>query len=930
MKLITHNIHKDISRIYVNKCVDRNFYCPRSLGDPISVYKGGSRFISLNGEYEFAYFAKNEEFNENVHFDKITVPSCWQTKGFGKTAYLNDRYIMALNPPFVEDSDYGVYKKRFILSKKQGQRYYLNFEGKDSCLYVYLNGQFVGFDSVSHCTSEFDVTDFLVNGENELIIFVYVFSVGTYFECQDKFRLSGLFRDVYLLEREEGHIESYKIRYFKINKKDIQVNIDFVCPSLEKIVEICGENIKVSSCDNSISLVIKNAKLWNAEEPNLYTIKIQCNNEVIYDYLLFRFVEIKNGVFLLNDTKIKILGVNHHDSKYETGYYLSLDDLRNDIKLIKDAHLNGVRTSHYPPAPEFLYLCDEAGLYVIDEADIECHGSTWLHGSYDINDFDGITDNPIFDEVIKDRIMRLITRDFNRGSILFWSGGNEAGYGQVMIKYLKQLKEIDPSRLVHYESLYTGHPDRNNYKLDIISQMYSSYEKINETLKNDTRPLVLCEYCHAMGNSCGDISDYIDCFYSSERIIGGFIWEFNDHCVAIGGNKNKPGYGGDFNEAYHDGNFCVDGLINYKREPSTNYYEIKAAHSKLVIIHKDDGYYLLSRFDFINKYNVVVKVNEREIIVPEIKPREEIYISSNVIENIVFSIYLDGSLYSKYSFINKEKKHSESIESDAMFLNGNEILLKNANLTLYVSKKTGLISHLYFDKKEIINGSLLTMLRAPIDNDRYEIESWKEQGLFSYETILDKFEIKKNALEITVKCSNVGKGKITYIINQNKLHISIAFVVNENVSYLPRFGYQLFIDKSFDKYSYLGFGPYESYCDKKHLDIYSRFVDYVSSEIPYIKPQECMSHLVEEVELSNSSLTMLLKGMNSFSYLPFSIDELKSKKHNYDLMVDENRNYLSLDYMMSGVGSHACGPELLDKYKLKEKNISMRIELEVR
>ena len=346
--LIEHHLHKKIEFISQNICDRRNFYCPKNIIDQVSVYKGGSRFISLNGEFDFAFFNAGQTFDEKANFKKVNVPCCWEYYGVGYTGYVNDRYLFPINPPEIIDSDYGVYKKTFFLIKKKGKRYYINFEGKDSCLYLYVNGQYVGFDSVSHCTSEFDITDFVSDGDNEILVFVYRFCVGSYFECQDKFRLSGLFRDIYILEREEKHIHSYKISYKKLNKSDIEVNISFVAPMIEKSIEVLGENIKVNSLSNDISFIVKNAKLWNSEEPNLYTLRIMCNSEVIYDYLSFRFLELKNNILYLNEQKIKILGINHHDSKYETGYYLSLDDYKKDISLIKNAHMNGVRTSHYP------------------------------------------------------------------------------------------------------------------------------------------------------------------------------------------------------------------------------------------------------------------------------------------------------------------------------------------------------------------------------------------------------------------------------------------------------------------------------------------------------------------------------------------------------------------------------------------------------
>lgn len=919
---LEHTFHKQINTPYINKCHDRNFYCPKNITDKVSVFKDGGRFINLNGEYEFAFFNKGETFSLEKKLDKVIVPNVWQSYNKGQTCYVNDHYLIDLDYEHFQDSCYGVYRKTYTLNKIKNKRYYINFEGKDSCIYLYVNKAFVGYDSVAHATSEFDITDYLIDGDNEFIIFVYQFSIGTYFECQDKFRLSGLFRDVYILVREEQHIESYSITYEKINEKDIEVTINFVAPKILKNVRVLNTDINISSCDNEISFIFPSPKLWNAEEPNLYILSIQANNEQIYDYLSFRFVELKDNILYLNNKKIKILGVNHHDSKYDTGYYLSLDDYRNDIELMKQAHMNAVRTSHYPPSPEFLYLCDEYGLYVMDEADIECHGAVWKNGEYNINDIDYFTNDEKFDCIIKDRIDRLYSRDKNRQCILFWSGGNEAGFGKVIIKYLQYLKEKDHSRLIHYESLYTSSPQTNNYKLDFISQMYSSIDKIKDTLKNDSRPVMLCEYCHAMGNSCGDIHDYVDYFYQEDRIMGGFIWEFNDHLFPINGDLSKPGYGGDFLEPLHSGNFCVDGIVNYKRQPTTNYLEVKANYAHLQIIKEDNSYYLISRYDFIDKNNVKIILNGHEIGIYQIKPKEKVFIISSREKLLNFDIYVNDKLYSSNTYNNKTQDYKNKLLSDGIV---DKYTISNDHFYIKISKQTGLIEEVYYDNKKIINSSKLRMLRAPIDNDQYEIDTWKEQGIYNYRVVLEKSSVINKQLQCLISCNPVAKGKITYQIKDNQFLITFDFDINEKIAYLPRFGIDLFLNKDYEKYSYLGYGPYESYCDKKYLDRYDRFYEVITRKIDYIKPQECSSHIAEEINLNNISF----RGFNSFSYLPYSIEELMQKKHSYELQADKDNNHLILDYMMTGIGSHACGPELDNKYKLIKKKIKYSIIMEV-
>lgn len=941
------NYHKNIEYISVNRYQDRNFYCPKSVDDEPTVYKSGSRFISLNGTWLFKYYDKNCNYSHEDSLEEIIVPSCWQISGYGKTCYVNDHYLIDVKPPFVDDSNYGVYKKIVTLNIEKNKKYYLNFEGKDSCLYLYINGEFVGFDSVSHNTSEFEVTRFLHDGENELIVFVYETCVGTYFECQDKFRLSGLFRDVYLLIREEEHIHSYNV-FVKKEEESAIVTLTFSSPKLNKNIKIFDANnilvTELSTYDDETVFKIENPILWNTENPYLYMMQIECNNEFIYDYLGIRFVEIKNNVLELNGQNIKLLGVNRHESSYKTGYYLSLEEQKKDLLLLKEHNFNAIRTSHYPSSPEFMYLCDELGFYVIDEADIECHGILYLNGEYDINNFDQITNNLIFKDILFDRVNRMIIRDFNRCSVISWSAGNEAGYGSQMIEVLKYMKQRDLSRFVHYESTYTASPKTNNYKLDVISQMYSSYEKILETLSTDERPLVLCEFSHSMGNSCGDIHDYVELFYSNDRIMGGFIWEFNDHLVPINQNINKPGYGGDFGEPLHSGNFCVDGIVTKDRTPHTSMLEIKAAYSNLQIVKRNSSYYLCNRFDFtpINEdCYVMITIEdfkgykeEKNILICNLAPHEGTKLIDFESEDyvITFNIYHNDKLYQKVSFIGDNYKYVKkqfepkilsAIEDDEF------IYLKNDDVLTIVSKEDAMIKSIIKKDEVLLGKATFNLLRAPLDNDMYEVWKWEKWGLFDFTLKVISYTVKDNELEFSVVCSsennNILNGKIIYKISNGSILIETLVDVSQNVDYLPRLGYSFQLENKYKDYSYLGFGPHESYVDKHYLDTYNFYNAIINDDCEYVKPQEYKSHLASYLSLEK----LRFHGMKSFSYLPYSLKELISKKHNYELDKDDY-NYLSLDYMMTGIGSHSCGPELLDKYKLIDKKIKFELIVEVK
>lgn len=939
-----HTYHKDIQFISVHKCPDRNFYIPKAEDDPQSVYKGGSRFLSLNGTWQFRYYQKEEVYHETDSFIEVQVPMNYQYYGAGNVVYVNDHYLIDVKPPFVDDSAYAVYRKKIDLLIDSNSSYYINFEGKDSCLYLYVNGSFVGFDSVSHCTSEFDITDYLIQGSNEIVVFVYESCVGTYFECQDKFRLFGLTRDIYLLKREKKHIHAYQITYQKY-EKDVQVCIHFDDPyHLEKELSVLDKKkliAQVKTTENELHFMIKDAKLWNGEQPHLYQLQFTINHERIYDYLGLRFICFRKNILYLNGKKIKLLGVNHHDSSYEHGSYLSLHDYRQDLQLMMENHINAVRTAHYPPAPEFLYLCDEKGIYVMDEADIECHGIVRLSGQYQIDDFDRITDNLIFKQCLFDRISRMMIRDGNRCSVISFSAGNEAGFGQVMIEALKQMKEKDPTRLIHYESLYTSH-ERNQYQLDFISQMYSSIDKMKQTLKTDPRPLLLCEFSHAMGNSCGDIHDYVEFFYKHDRCMGGFIWEFNDHAFPIGLDLKKPGYGGDFKEKIHSSNFCVDGLFSYQRKPHSSLKEVKQAFAKIKVYRYHNAFYVSNRFDFLTldeKYRIKLTIDNfngfqkiYEFSLSSLPAKEKRFLLTIKHPDCVynFEIYKNHQLYSFQSFVMKhfhylpkKIKKAECVIKEC----DKTIKMQCNSLIVKIDKKNGMIHSLKNASDDFLRGGRLCLMRAPIDNDQYEIEKWKESGLFDRQLQLQQYHIKNHQLVCKVYVTNVLTGTITYSFDrQNQFVIDSCFVIDPKIAYLPRLGYSFLLPKRLKTYTYLGYGPYESYLDKYRLDQFGFYKQKISTRTDYIKPQEYNSHLSTFLMVQSQKETVQFYGMNSFSYLPYTIDELTKKKHGYELKANQN-NILCLDYKMSGVGSHACGPELSEKYKLMEKKITFTIRI---
>ena len=563
----------------------RSYYIPFAQEDVVRTKHSildrtsSSRFTSLDGVWQIKQLDHVEDFNVNEKVDEsIPVPSCVQMHGFDQIQYLNTRYPFPVMLPHLPyENPCWHYRRTFNLKKQSGERYYINFEGVDSAFYIYINGEFKGYSQISHSTSEFDITDLAVNGENTIDVLVLKWCISTYLECQDKFRFSGIFRNVYMLTRPEEHITDYKIETRISDKDGI---FKFINESPVDVTITLDDKTTVAPAGKEAEIVIDDVKLWTADEPNLYTAQLYANNEKIIESVGFREVSIDGKVFKINGEPVKLKGVNRHDFHCETAATVSLEDLAKDIHLMKELNVNAVRTSHYPNSPEFYMLCDTFGIYVMDEADLEMHGACSRDGRYEIDLWKEYAENEFFTPGITDRHAALVERDKNRPSVIIWSLGNESSFGKAFFGGANYIKRRDNTRPVHYEGLQNA--DSKYYYtelVDMVSMMYPSFEKIREDVlenEKETRPFVLCEYTHAMGNSCGDIAEYWDMIYNNEQMMGGFIWEWADH-----GIKTDQGflYGGDFKEPEHDGNFCADGLLTPDRKLKSNALEMKAVYN---------------------------------------------------------------------------------------------------------------------------------------------------------------------------------------------------------------------------------------------------------------------------------------------------------------------------------------------------------------
>lgn len=602
--------HEDSGVFHVNTLENHCYFIPFKKGQDAFLERERSAcFELLNGRWGFCYYDSLIDLPDNFATEtvarsvlekgkKITVPSNWQLHGYDRAQYTNVDYPIPYNPPFVPDNNpAGVYYKTYNY-KADGLERILCFEGADSCIYVYINGKFCGFSEVSHHTSEFNITPFLNEGQNIITVAVLKWCFGTYLEDQDKIRLSGIFRDVYVLSRAKKRISDYRVKtiapssHFKSKGRGnpwiLELTV-YGCNSSVTLTAPDGKTIFTGSAANGKTLCIKvpSPLLWSAETPYLYYLTLTTDSEVIGEEVGFRTICSDKGVLKINGRAIKFRGVNRHDSYPDTGYAASVAQLEKDLSLMKMHNVNAIRTSHYPNAPEFYRLCDRYGFYVIDEADVEMHGSVSVNNTFnwDWSDYSGIAlaaSNPLFYKAILDRQMLCVKRDINRPCVVFWSLGNESGNGSNFIKAAKWIKSYDDTRLIHYESIH-NQGDGDDSVFDVVSRMYPSVESWKKMSldKKEKRPFVLCEYCHAMGNGPGDLEDYHKLFHSSDRFCGGFIWEWCDHSLSLGKTKDgqtKYGYGGDWGERHNDGNFCCDGLVYPDRRPHTGLLEAKQVY----------------------------------------------------------------------------------------------------------------------------------------------------------------------------------------------------------------------------------------------------------------------------------------------------------------------------------------------------------------
>lgn len=910
----------------VNTKPARSYYVPFSDKDEKSYDReDSSRFSSLNGMWKItAYDSVLDVPDDFCDFDgekEIPVPSCVQYYGYDYFQYTNTRYPFPFDPPHVPAKNPAYHYTRYFDCDKTSEKTYIVFEGVDSCFYLYINGREVGYSQISHRISEFDITEYVKAGKNKIDVLVLKWNKGSYLEDQDKLRFTGIFRDVYLLRRPEQHITDYKIEtaingndgiVTLTNKSDIQITVDYN-----------GEQKQVKPKEK-ITFTVENAKLWSAETPYLYDMALSANGEVIYNRVGIRTSEVQGGIYLFNGKPVKFRGVNRHDMHPEKGYAVSKEDMLGDILLMKSLNVNAIRTSHYPSSPLLYEMCDEYGLYVMSESDLESHGSVNCNGGYDEKFHKLIADNKDFEQSTVERNVVNVEEHKNFACVVMWSLGNEAGWGINFKTALTEIRKID-DRPVHYENIWSISNTDEYYSagVDVVSRMYPSPEWMAKDYINDkkeTRPLVLCEYAHAMGNGPGGLKEYWDIMESSDRFMGGFIWEWADHGVKY---ENGFKYGGDFGEYLHDGNFCVDGIVSPDRKIKAGTKQMKYYYQPLKFERKGD------KLVITNKNYFKTETGELDI---NGKTQSVCIAPSSCI-----SIKIDGDIQARYSvdgnevahaqFLVEKQKQSEFKPVEINTEQHGHLLNVTASKNKYgIDIQSGEIERVNANGKEY--GRIkFNVWRAPIDNDMYIKNKWNALFLKHARPYVRDYTVTDNSVvfDIVVSADSLKpilKGKIKYTFSDNGVSIATEYELTDvvNFEFLPRIGFCLKLDGFFDKIKYNAYGDDETYSDMYEYAFKGEYESSVANQFKhYVKPQECGSHyLPDYAEVSDGAHTVKIDGMTSFSCLPFGAEQIESAKHDYELP-DSDGTYLCADYCMSGLGTGACGPLPQEQYTVPSK-----------
>lgn len=940
-------------------------------------------FLSLNGKWNFKYFENEFSVSEGFQlveyddskWDKTPVPSSWQAQGYDMPHYINTRYPYPVDPPYIPDiNPVGIYRTVFILPDAFANRKtVLYFGGVNSSFIIYVNGNEAGYSQGSHMPSEFDITAFLNPGANILAVSVFKMSATSYLECQDFYRLSGIFREVYITSHNASGILDFTV---KTTLADISVDV-ITSKSLKGYMlnyELYdSEGMLVfskPSIDHKIDMHIEGLKHWTAERPNLYTLIIVYRDpkgnavDIRTCKVGFRIVDIVDGVFMINHTPVKIKGTNRHDTYALTGHAISKDVMLNDILMMKRHNINTIRTSHYPNDPYLYQLCDEYGIYVIDEADLETHGFRYDDPQYDISD------KPAWEKHFVSRAQRLVQKDKNHPCVIMWSLGNEARYGENHKAMIRYIRSVD-TRPIHFERALTDEA------VDVVSAMYTDLKPLEEQGNLDEkRPYFLCEYDHGMGCGPGSLVDYWNIIYKYPRLMGGCVWEWADHGLLAYKEDGTPfiSYGGDFGDEPNDGTFCNDAYNTADRIPKTCLLELKKAYEPVSVKEFDKHTNTVSirnMLDFADVSNIsahyeLTKNGEvlytgsisNLAILPHETKNYTLDFDANLTGDVQLTFYFEYNDNTPFAKRGYEVSRSQVIldskfetaaprmKNDLIYKETqSEHLVYGEGFRIAFSKFYGTLTSYIANGSELIlgNGIEESFYRAPTDNDASKIARiWKDYGLnclmkrvevcnfkfgkkqcmFSVSSVFGA-TTKKPVLRTRTTYKVFTNGQVTVDSSYEPMNDFVNFQFkdgNWTTLYLPRFGMKMQIPDEYESIRWFGRGSHNNYVDKKEsavIGIYEGLVEDMSE--PFEKPQDSANRCdTRWFSLKNRiGQGIFYGGLDTFSFSTccYSMEQIEKARHNCDLKRD-GYIYVNIDYMQSGLGSNACGPKPQDKYLL--------------
>ena len=938
-------------RIYENpQRTSENRMPPRSCYIP----GGVSEYLLLNGTWKFAYFKRDIDVPEVIEkWDSIEVPSCWQILGYENPNYTNVNYPFPVDPPYVpDDNPCGVYERTFEIAKKWGKLYFV-LEGVASCAFLYINGGYVGFTQGSHLQAEFDITDFVLEGTNTVTVKVLKWCCGSYLESQDFFRFNGIFRDCYVLQRPRDHVTDVEIIP---NDHSIRVKPDRAAAIRifdgEQLLA-CADEAAVAQKGGEYCFKVEEPILWNAEKPHLYRVELERNGEIISRKVGLRKVEISEKFeLLINGVSVKLFGVNHHDTGKFRGWCQTDEELRADLLLMKELNINCVRTSHYPPTPRFIEMCDEIGLYVVCETDLETHGFIRRYANsnhrYDVESNEWPATMPQWKKEFLERMVRMVENYKNHCSVIMWSTGNESGHGSNHVEMIRWTKRRDPSRLIHCEDA-----SRKNqvHIADVYSRMYTGYEDLERMANMDDLniPVFLCEYSHAMGNGPGDVHDYCELFDKYPKLIGGCIWEWADHVVVENGVSK---YGGDFpGELTHDGNFCCDGMVFADRSLKAGSYEVKAAYQPARVTYEEGQLRIFNRLSFTNldEYTfswwieVDGKAGERHETVLHAEPLTAVTIPVDYQETeCSYGVYLNTRL------TKNGKEYALSQHALPCVIRGAQQELASAELSederfIYASgegfrytfsKHSGTVVSMVVDGQEQLTDPIrLSVFRAPTDNDRKiksswaNFNNWESENLNLASSKIYDCRLENGVIRVEAALSAVSRAPVmkyslaVTVTGDGAMTFALEGQIRQNAIWLPRLGFEWTLPASSDAFAYYGHGPLESYRDMHHCAPVGLYESTARQEyVPYVVPQEHGNHYGVRM-LRIGKLEFTADSRFECNVSCYSIESLFRAEHT-DELEEDGKIHLRLDYKVSGLGSNSCGPALAPKYRLEEKQVS--------